>query len=333
MAEPLVSILVPGHNAAGTLGDTLRSALAQTWPSLEIIIVDDGSTDQTSVVARSFASENCRLITQQNRGASAARNRALLDAQGDYVQYLDADDLLAPDKVALQMRRLLAGDDRWLTFGSVIHFFREPHEKGGVCHPARLRHAACADPVEFLTDLWSGDHPAGMVQTSQWLASRHLIEQAGPWDEKLSVDDDGEFFARVILAAHQVEPVPEALTYYRKYRKGPNLSRAGHRHGAFRRSALEASMAKSRYLLARSSTPGAARAAARLVTGEIIASHPAHPELVREGLTFLRTRHLPFSGQVEGSPWFLRIKRLLGWRTARTLQWYFWKWSSPHLSS
>src|SRR5437016_8780326 len=101
--NPLVSILIPAYNAERWITDTIRSAVAQTWRKKEIIIVDDGSRDGTAAIARRFASKTVSVISQQNQGASTARNRAFELCQGDYIQWLDADDLLSPDKVAQQM--------------------------------------------------------------------------------------------------------------------------------------------------------------------------------------------------------------------------------------
>ena len=103
--KPLVSILIPAYNAQQWLSDTSESALAQTWEKTEIIVVDDGSTDQTPHLARKFASKSVRVVAQENRGAAAARNTAYAACQGDYIQWLDADDLIDPDKVEVQMRR------------------------------------------------------------------------------------------------------------------------------------------------------------------------------------------------------------------------------------
>src|SRR5579872_1960376 len=104
--KPLVSILMPAYNAQNYLVDTLQTAVAQTWPRKEIIIVDDGSKDQTPAIARRFESPTVRLVTQENQGAAAARNKAFSLSQGDYIQWLDADDLLAPDKISKQMEQL-----------------------------------------------------------------------------------------------------------------------------------------------------------------------------------------------------------------------------------
>src|SRR5262249_31339743 len=106
LTGPTVSILIPAFNAERWIGDTLRSALSQTWPSKEIIVVDDGSTDRTVEIARKFEPEGVRVFTQKNQGAAAARNKAYSLSKGDYIQWLDADDLLAPDKIERQLEVL-----------------------------------------------------------------------------------------------------------------------------------------------------------------------------------------------------------------------------------
>src|SRR6266571_3302693 len=98
MPDPLVSVLVPAYNAAPWIAESLGSALAQTWPNTELIVVDDGSRDETASVVKQFLGPRVRLIRQENQGQSAAENSALRAAQGEFIQYLDADDLLSFDK-------------------------------------------------------------------------------------------------------------------------------------------------------------------------------------------------------------------------------------------
>ena len=100
----LVSILIPSYNAEEWIEETIQSALSQTWPRKEIIIVDDGSTDNSLRIAKEYESNSVKVISQENSGAAVARNKALEYAQGDYIQWLDADDLLAPDKIEKQLR-------------------------------------------------------------------------------------------------------------------------------------------------------------------------------------------------------------------------------------
>jgi glycosyltransferase involved in cell wall biosynthesis len=212
--KPLVSILIPAYNAERWIVDTVRSALAQTWPRKEIIIVDDGSTDQTLAVARQFASRNLSVITQANQGASAARNKALELCQGDYVQWLDADDLLAPDKIAHQMQRLCDCASKWTLLSSAwAYFIYRPHRARFIPTPLWCD----LSPVEWLSrKMGQNLH----MQTATWLVSRELTEAAGPWDTRLSLDDDGEYFCRVVLASNAIRFVADAKVFYRQ--QGPD---------------------------------------------------------------------------------------------------------------
>src|SRR5437867_2936633 len=122
----LVSIVIPAYNAAPTIRDTIQSALDQTWSTKELVVVDDGSSDNTLGVARRFAGREVKIITQERHGASAARNAGLRVCQGEYIQWLDADDLLAPDKIATQMETARGESRRTLLSSSWGTFFYRP---------------------------------------------------------------------------------------------------------------------------------------------------------------------------------------------------------------
>jgi glycosyltransferase involved in cell wall biosynthesis len=207
--KPLVSILIPAYNAGPWIADTLESALRQSWPCREIIVVDDGSTDKTLAVARQFAGTDVTVVTQNNSGAAAARNRAFSLCEGDYIQWLDADDLLAVDKISRQMEDVEKCADRRMLFSS---------EWGRFMYRPRQ--------AQFdVTPLWADQSPAEWLlrklghnlhmQPATWLVSRELTLAAGPWDERLSLDDDGEYFCRVIMASNGIRFVPGAKTFYR----------------------------------------------------------------------------------------------------------------------
>ena len=106
MQQPKVSVLIACYNAERWLDETLASVLAQTWPHLEVIVVNDGSRDGSRQRLAAYEARGVRVIEQDNAGQGAALNRALAEASGDYIQFLDADDLLAPDKIARQLERL-----------------------------------------------------------------------------------------------------------------------------------------------------------------------------------------------------------------------------------
>ena len=107
--RPLVTVLVPAYNAAATIEATLRSALDQTYSAVEVLVVDDGSTDETADVVRGVRDDRLRLIQQANQGVATARNRAICEARGTLLAPLDADDVWFPTKLAAQVERMEAG--------------------------------------------------------------------------------------------------------------------------------------------------------------------------------------------------------------------------------
>jgi hypothetical protein len=207
--KSLVSILIPAYNAEKWIADTIRSALAQTWPNKEIIIVDDGSTDRTLAVARQFSSGAVSIVTQKNQGAAAARNKALEICQGDYIQWLDADDLLSRHKTSQQMSVAEEVKSKRIILS---------------CEWAHFRYRTLKAKL-VPSDLWCDLSPREFIlrkleqnlymQTATWLISRELTNLTGPWDLRLMGDDDGEYFCRALQASDGVRFVPGAKVFYR----------------------------------------------------------------------------------------------------------------------
>jgi glycosyltransferase involved in cell wall biosynthesis len=108
VSQPLVSIIVPAYNAASYISDLIESVLGQTWANWELIVVDDGSTDETAAILANVRDPRIRIITQCNAGASAARNAGLDVASGEFVTFVDADDKLSPESLACRARYLQA---------------------------------------------------------------------------------------------------------------------------------------------------------------------------------------------------------------------------------
>lgn len=206
--KPLVSILIPAYNAERWIAETLNSAIRQTWRHKEIIVVDDGSTDRTGDIVRSFGSQ-VKLISTANQGQSAAVNHAYRASGGDYIQELDADDLLAPDKIERQLGSVDAGDSKRILLSSpwAPFYYRTRNARF-------VKNSLCQDhsPTEWmLRKLGENLH----MQNATWLVSRELAEVAGAWDETLHYDQDGEYFGRVVAVSEGVRFVPGAAVYYR----------------------------------------------------------------------------------------------------------------------
>lgn len=209
MKPPLVSILIPAFNMEDSIAETLRSAVAQTWSRKEIIVVDDGSTDRTAERARHFGSRNVKVVSTENRGLSAAVNHAYRLCQGDYIQELDADDLLSLDKIERQLAALrdLDGTRTLLSSPWAPFFYRTSAAR---FTPNSLWHDL--SPVEWLLRKMSQNLH---MQNATWLVSREIAEAAGPWDETLHHDQDGEYFCRVLLASTGTRFVREGRVFYR----------------------------------------------------------------------------------------------------------------------
>jgi glycosyltransferase involved in cell wall biosynthesis len=309
MATPLVSILIPCHNAAPWLAQTLESALAQTWPHQEIIVVDDGSRDDSAEIARTFADRGVKVIVQENHGASAARNRAYRLSQGDFIQYLDADDLLAPDKIEHQMSLAdKTGPDAVLC-GTWSRFTHTPADADFIPQPL------CTDavPIDWVVTKFEQN---AMMHPAAWLTPRTLAERAGPWDENLSLDDDGEYFTRVVLASRGIRFCREAVSYYRSNLAGSLSGTKSERAWA---SAFRSLVLSSGRLLALEDTPRTRHACATIFQSFIYESYPRAAECrdrAAAKVAALGGSTLP----PPGGPKYRWARRLLGWRLAKRLQ-------------
>lgn len=211
MNNPKVSILIPLYNSEEYLAETIDSCLDQTYGNIEIIIVDDGSTDSSLQIAKKYEKEhaNIKVEVQNNSGAPVARNRGFEISSGDFIQYLDADDILHPDKIRSQMEVLLTEDTSTVVFGNWSIFYKDIKNTLQMNSPVYKNYE---DNKQFLLDLWES---GTAVVTIQWLTPRKLIANSKGWDESLARNQDGEFFARVVSDVSKVRFVNDSLSYYR----------------------------------------------------------------------------------------------------------------------
>jgi glycosyltransferase involved in cell wall biosynthesis len=216
--KPLVSILVPAYNAAQYISQTLDSALFQTWQNIEIIVVDDGSTDNTLKIIRSYEAKGVKVIPQdKNKGQTAALNRCLVEAQGDFIQYLDADDILEPQKVEVQVHRLLEEPPGTLSIAPWARFYQNDISTAKFVPNNDWQDFD--DPIAWIVECWTGH---GAMPPSSWLYPREIVENVGLWNESLTLNNDMEYFTRSVLASKKLAFCPEARWYYRS--GNPSLS-------------------------------------------------------------------------------------------------------------
>jgi len=304
-----VSILIACYNAGPWLSETLRSALDQTWPDLEVILVDDGSTDNSLQIAQTFADRGLRVISQKNQGHCAACNHALRESRGQYIKFLDADDLINPTAVERQME-VIAGSTTLVAHGEWSRFVNSPAEADFT----RLPCWRDADPVDWATQAWTGGQP--MHQCGTFLIPKSLLDQTGGWDERLTLIDDFEFFARVLLASGGIRFTPGALLYYRSS-GARSLSRRTS-DAAWLSAFRSVNMAVD-HLLAREDSPRTRQAGADCLMEVAGAMCPWQPDLVAQ----LESRSELLGGteiRPEGGRLFQFIRSTLGWKRARHVQ-------------
>lgn len=187
MTQPLVSVIIPAYNAEKYLADSIGSVVGQSYPNVECIVVDDGSTDGTADVARRYGDRICYL-RQANLERSAARNNGLAKAQGAYVSFLDADDLLAPQKIAEQVE-FLAQHQEYEVAYSRVHYFTE----GPPRYFYSVRRPGPSGDI-LLQLIFSN-----FITVNAPLIRRRAIEKAGGFNSDLSHYEDWELLLRLSL--------------------------------------------------------------------------------------------------------------------------------------
>jgi glycosyltransferase involved in cell wall biosynthesis len=209
---PRVSAVIPAYNAARTIGQTIESALHQTVTDLEVIVVDDGSTDDTRLVVEQFRDPRVKLFSQANSGVAAARNTGIVHASGVWVAFLDADDIWLPHKLERQLE-LMAGRPDCMASQASAYFVDDELQ------PLKLQRCL---PVErpLLTFLRFQNLPNA---SSSWIVQRTLLERIGGFDADLVILEDWEFSLRLARHANPL-CIDEPLTLYRVHPGNRSLS-------------------------------------------------------------------------------------------------------------
>jgi glycosyltransferase involved in cell wall biosynthesis len=200
MKRPLVSVIIPVYNGAKFIKEAIESIFKQNYDPMEIIVIDDGSTDDTSSIVQSF--QDIRYIRQDNLGCAAARNNGITESTGELLAFLDADDYWADNKLNIQVRCLLKHPHIGYTLGKQRNFL-----ESGTDRPSWLR-------KELLLEEHTGFLPTLVIH-------RRIFDMVGLFNTNFRISSDVEWFSRLADASISRMVVPEVVLYRRIH--GSNL--------------------------------------------------------------------------------------------------------------
>ena len=302
-----VSIIIPLYNNEHYVTQTIDSCLAQTHDNIEIIVVENGSTDKSCQIVKSIDDTRLSVFQILKPNAAAARNFGYQKAKGAYIVFLDADDVMASNKIELQLKALSKKPEGWVASCAWAKF--KTNTKEAVISPQKVW--AIQNPIDWCLQSWMGE---GMMIPGCWLIPKPIIDKAGLWDERLSLHDDGEFMCRVLLASKGNVFVENTVVYYRQ--QDNSLSRQ-HKSKKAAESALLVYKSYQQQILKFQDSKLTRRALARNFSRFVYEYYPAHAQLIKEA--YREINELGVKPPLVGSPSFKLIQRIVGFKLAMRL--------------
>ena len=307
---PLTSVLMPCHNAEKYVGEAIKSVLNQTYKNIELIVVNDRSTDRSGEVLEKYKAKGVKVVTEKCGNASRARNRAFREAKGEYVKFFDADDILSPEMVERQVGRL-AGREDAVAMSEWGRFYNDDIK---TFRPNPQSVWRDMDAVDWLVEAVRDAQP--MMQAGMFLIPRSLAEKTGPWNEGLTLIDDFEYFCRLFCEAKEILFVPGTTLYYRSAIQN---SLSAQKSRKARESECESLLLGTEHILRKRQDAEARLACANVCQHLIYDLYPKHPDLQER----LRRRVEEWGGaqiKPSGGRYFQMLRPWIGWKLARRLQ-------------
>lgn len=208
MFSKMVSVIMPMYNAEAYVSDAIESVIKQNYSPLELIIVDDGSSDKSLEIALQYQSDNVRVFSQPNSGACVARNRALRESSGTFVKFLDADDLLGKDCLSVQVAQIEGLGEKEIPFGD--YNFINP--EGQVIHEHKF---SWQEELDANQELFFYTHWEVLISAP--LHRRELLEEVGFFDEKLPRGQEYDLHFRLANFGCRFVYFPTSTFSYRKH--------------------------------------------------------------------------------------------------------------------
>lgn len=203
----LVSILIPVYNSEDWIYDTLMSCVNQTYKNLEIILVDDGSTDNSLLEISKISDSRIQVISQENQGACSARNLALKNSKGDWIQFLDADDIMHVQKIEFQLNSISQYPDIKFSVSEVKLFSGNLNWN----YQQMFKNKPSFSIVSAENYIFNSGH----TYTMSILLKREIITDNDLWQEDLIINQDKMFFLPLIIKANNIVMVKNAMSFYR----------------------------------------------------------------------------------------------------------------------
>jgi glycosyltransferase involved in cell wall biosynthesis len=221
--NPLISIIIPSYNRETLISETLDSVLEQTYTNWECIIIDDRSTDGTNAILKEYSNKDNRFVTvskptELKQGASISKNLGLQIARGKYIQFLDSDDILAANKLEKQIA-ILKNENEKVIAVCVTSNFKEI-EDAVLFDVERIDYRNFNNSEQYFELI---GEIGGYYAPESFLINKELINFSGHWNENLTLNDDGEFFFRIIHNSNKIVFTHETFVRHRQ-KTGDNLS-------------------------------------------------------------------------------------------------------------
>jgi GT2 family glycosyltransferase len=306
---------MPCHNAEKYVEEAIESVLNQTYKNIELIVVNDGSTDRSGEALKKYAGKAVKVVTERCGSASKARNRAFREAQGEYIKFFDADDLISPEMIKRQVARLNGRQDA-VAMSEWGRFYNDDIQ---TFKPNPQSVWRDMKGVDWLVGAIHDAEP--MMQAGMFLTPRGSAQKAGPWNEELTLIDDFEYFCRLFCEAEEILFVPNTTLFYRSGIKG---SLSAQKSRLARESECKSILLGSAHILKKRTDAQARLACANVCQHLIYDLYPKHPDLRAR----LQKRVDECGGakiKPSGGRYFQRLWPWIGWKLARRLQRAFGK--------
>lgn len=309
MSQSKISIIIPCYNASSFLKEAINSVLKQTHQNFELILVNDGSTDDSEKIIKSYQDERIRYYYQENKGQCAASNFGLSKATGDYIKFFDADDVMNTSHLESQLKKLNGRTDAIASCAWGRFYDANPTSAKFIPEPVWKD----MYPLDWIKASLS--QPYDMMGGWLWLIPKQVIKQSGGWDERLSLNNDFEFSMRLLLNTTEVLFAEDAKMYYRSgidsLSQRPSIN-------AYKAAILSTDLGCS-YLLAKENSSFTRQLFADRYTEWLYRIYPADKQLENE----LENKINELGGskrKMDGGKLFQLLSAAIGWRNAKLLK-------------